>query len=209
MEWMRLIALLALILTAGACSTTRDTQPARAATEQLLLSSAVDRAARQLVLKIPGDNKVFVDAQYVEGYDSKYAIGTIRDALLKQGIRLVGARSEADTIVEARVGTLSIDERRRLVGIPDTELPVPLAGQLKTPEIALFKKHEWKGVAKLALTAYDAKSGVLVDSSGPRYGASDKTDWVVLLFIGWTTDSLRPEEDEPEQEEEQDAWWKP
>jgi hypothetical protein len=204
---MRLIAVLTLFLIVGACSTVRDTLPARAATEQLLLSAAVDRAARQLTLNIPRDKKVYVDSQYVEGYDSKYAAGAIRDSLLRQGIRLINTRADADTIVEARVGALSIDERRRLVGIPDTELPIPLAGQLKTPEIAFFKKHQWKGIAKLAVTAYDAKSGVLVDSSAPQYGSSDKTDWVILLFISWTTDSLRPDEGDPEPREE--AWWKP
>jgi hypothetical protein len=204
---MRLIAVLTLFLIVGACSTVRDTLPARAATEQLLLSAAVDRAARQLTLNIPRDKKVYVDSQYVEGYDSKYAAGAIRDSLLRQGIRLINTRADADTIVEARVGALSIDERRRLVGIPDTELPIPLSGQLKTPEIAFFKKHQWKGIAKLAVTAYDAKSGVLVDSSAPQYGSSDKTDWVILLFISWTTDSLRPDEGDPEPREE--AWWKP
>ncbi len=207
MVWMRLFALLVVVLIAGACSTTRDTLPARAATEQLLLSAAVDRAARQLTLAIPRDMKVYVDSQYVEGYDSKYATGAIRDSLLKQGVRLINTRSDADAIVEARVGALSIDERRRLLGIPDTELPVPLAGQLRLPEIALFKKHQWKGVAKLAVTAYDAKTGLLIDSSGPQYGASDKTDWVFLLFISTTTDTLRPEEDEGPPEEE--SWWKP
>ncbi|MBE0530849.1 MAG: hypothetical protein IH626_08475 [Rhodospirillales bacterium] len=204
---MRLIAVLTLSLLVGACSTARDTLPARAATEQLLLSAAVDRAARQITLNIPRDKKVYVDSLYVEGYDSKYAAGAIRDSLLKQGIRLANTRADADAIVEARIGALSIDERQRLVGIPSTPLPIPLAGELTTPEIAFFKKHQWKGIAKLAVTAYDAKSGILIDSSGPQFGASDKTDWVFLLFISATTDSLRPEEGDPEPTEE--AWWKP
>ncbi len=207
MVWMRLTALLVLALVVGACSSTRDTLPPRAATEQLLLSAAVDRAVRQLRLDIPPERKVYVDSLYVEGYDSKYATGAIRDSLLKQGLRLINTRSDADVIVEARVGALSIDERRRLIGIPDTELPVPLAGQLQLPEIALFKKHQWKGIAKLAVTAYDAKTGILIDSSGPQYGTADKTDWVVLLFISTTTDTLKPEEDEGPPEEE--SWWKP
>jgi hypothetical protein len=86
-------------------------------------------------------------------------IGAVRDSLLKQGIHLVTDRAAADTIVEIRVGALSIDETRKLLGIPSTPLPIPLAGQLTLPEVALFKKHQWQGVAKLAATAYDAKSG--------------------------------------------------
>lgn len=202
---MHPIAILMLAAAVGACSTTRDTQPPRAATEQLLLSSAADRAARQLILGIPAAKKVYFEAQYMDGYDSKYAIGAIRDSLLKQGIRLINSRADADVIVEARLGALSIDERRQLFGVPDTELPVPLAGQLKTPEIALFKRHQWKGIAKMAVTAYDAKSGALIDSSGPRYGSSHKTDWVFLLFISRTTDDLRPEEDDPRPQDRH--WW--
>ena len=202
------MSVLALALFVGACSTTHDTKPPRAATEQLLLSSAVDRAARQLSVKIPGDMRVYFEAQYMEGYDSRYAISAIRDSLLKQGVRLVNTRADADAIVEARIGALSIDEYRQLFGIPDTELPIPLAGQLKTPEIALFKRHRWKGIAKMALTAYDARTGVFIDASGPEYGTAHKTDWVFLLFISRTTDNLRPEEDEGLQPQA-DHWWDP
>ncbi|MDX9862613.1 MAG: hypothetical protein RBS99_17030 [Rhodospirillales bacterium] len=204
---MRPIAILLLAAAVGACSTTRDTQPPRTATEQLLLSSAADRAARQLTLRIPAGKKVYVEDQYMEGYDSKYAVGAIRDRLLNQGMRLINSRLDADIIVEARLGALSIDEHRQLFGIPDTELPVPLAGQLKTPEIALFKRHQWKGIAKMAVTAYDAKSGAFIGSSGPRYGASHKTDWVFLLFISRTTDDLRSEKDAFRPHDRR--WWDP
>lgn len=194
----RLSVLLLLPFVVAACSTTRDTLPPRAATEQLLISAAVDRAARHLDLDIPADKKVYLDTGNFEGNDSKYAIGAIRDHILKQGIHLVGTRNEADAIVEIRAGALSIDESRHLIGIPGTELPIPLAGQLKMPEIALFKKHQWQSVAKIAATAYDAKSGTLIASSGPQYGYAHKTKWVVLLFMTKTTDDLKPEKD---------PWW--
>jgi hypothetical protein len=194
---MHAFASLVLVVLLGACTISRDTSPPRAATEQLLISAAADRAADRLALQIPRDTKVFVDTTNFEGYDGKYAIGAVRDRLLKQGARLVPDRAAADTVVEVRAGALSIDEHKTLFGIPSFDVPIPLAGPLKFPEIALFKKQKWQGIAKIAATGYDAKGGALVASSGPEYGFSHKTYWVVMLFISWTTDDLGPDGTNP------------
>lgn len=186
-----------LVVMLGACTISRDTTPPRAATEQLLISAAADRAADRLALQIPRDTKVFVDTTNFEGYDSKYAIGAVRDRILRRGARLVADRAAADTVVEVRAGGLSIDEHKTLFGIPSFDVPIPLAGPLKFPEIALFKKQKWQGIAKIAATGYDAKGGTLVASSGSEYGYAHKTYWVVMLFIAWTTDDLGPEKTKP------------
>ena len=69
-----IMALMALAL--GACSTEKQSSPPRTATEQLLISTAADRAVDKLNLSIPAGTKVFVDASNFEGTDSKYAITT-------------------------------------------------------------------------------------------------------------------------------------
>lgn len=181
-------------LTLGACSTERETAPARTATEQLLVSSAADRAAARLALAIPSGKKVFVDASYFEGTDSKYAVAAIRDSLLNKRVALVDKREAADAVVELRAGALSIDESETLVGIRSFDIPVPLAGPLKLPEIALFKRTERKGVARFAATSYGTDDGRLIASSEPKSGYSHKKDWIALLFITWSTDDL-PDED--------------
>src|SRR5512135_2421672 len=108
--WRDLAAAIAILLAAASCSVTRETQPQRTATEELLISSAADRGAQDLKFDIPANTKVFVDAQYFEGTDSKYAIGAIRDRLAKDGARLVADRAAADMVVEIRSGAQSIDE---------------------------------------------------------------------------------------------------
>jgi len=188
------LLVLFVALALGACSTERETSPARTATEQLLISSAADRAAEKLALAIPADKKVFVDAGYFEGTDSKYALAAIRDSLLKKGVALVDKKEAADAVVEPRAGALSIDESETLVGLRSFEVPIPLAGPLKLPEIALFKRAERKGVARFAATSYDTKNGHLIASSDPKSGFSHKKEWTVLLFITWFTDDL-PHED--------------
>jgi len=186
--------LLFAALALGACSTERETTPARTATEQLLVSSAADRAAARLALEIPEGRKVFVDSSFFEGTDSKYAVAAIRDSLLKQGVALVEKREAADAVVELRAGALSIDESETLVGLRSFDVPIPLAGAFTLPEIALFKRTERKGVARFAATGYDAKDGRMIDSSDPKSGFSHKKEWTVLLFITWWTDDL-PDED--------------
>lgn len=196
------LASVAILLIVGACSTRRDSNPQRTATEQLLISAAADRAAEGIALQVPPGAKVFVDSSNVEGLDSKYAVAAMRERVLELGGQLVGSRADADAIVEIRSGALSIDEKKTLVGIPEFGIPIPLAGALEVPEIALFKKAQRKGVAKFAGVAYDAKDGRLIGTSEPQYGFSHETRWVVLLLFSWEDTDMMPE---PEQSQLVDA----
>lgn len=200
------LLMLALVLAVAGCTTTRHTSPSRTATEQLLISTAADRAARDVALKMPTGARVYVDASYFEGVDGRYAIGVLRAELLKQGVRLMDQRSEADVIVELRAGALSIDEEKSLLGIP--EVPIPFAGDLALPEIALFKRDTQRGVAKFAAIAYDAVDGRLIAMSEPQFGYAHETDWIVLLFFAWTTSDAIPagEEDEADLEVIPRSW---
>lgn len=180
------------------CTTMTESEPPRTATEQLLISRAADHAAERLTVSLPAGIGVFLDTSDFEGYDHKYAIGTIKDRLLKSGARLVPDKAKADVVVEVRSGALSTDKHETLIGIPSFDIPLPLSGSPITfPEIALFKDERHQGVAKIAMTAYDAKDGALRDSSGPVYGFSHRTKRIVLLFISWTTDDIIPEDQRP------------
>ena len=190
--------LLAAAALLAACSTAKESSPPRTATEQLMLSTAADRAAERIAEQVardmPKGAKLFVDAANFEGVDGKYAIATIRDRLLRRGGALAKDRDSADLVVEIRAGALSMDDKQTLVGIPKFDVPVPLAGPVSFPEIALFKKRQRTGIAQFGATGYGAEDGRYVASTGPQYGLSRETEWVVLLFISWTTDDYMPEE---------------
>ncbi|HEY4342836.1 MAG TPA: DUF6655 family protein [Parvibaculum sp.] len=188
------IALLAL----GGCTTERTSSPTRTATEQLLISTAADRAAKDLALQMPRDKKLYIDTSNFDGTDSKYAISAIKGELLRRGGRLVLDRDKADAVVEISSGALSIDESSSIVGIPQFDIPIPAAGNLAFPEIALFKKQERQGVAKFSAFGYDAKTGALIASAQPDYGSSHTTEWVAALFISWTTSDIVPETEKSE-----------
>jgi hypothetical protein len=193
------IAMLALPALLSACSSMRETQPPRTADEQLLISSAVDHALERLKLGIPRDTKIWVEEKYFDGFDQKYAVAAIRDYLLRRGGRLVADRGAADTVVEIRAGALSTNSDDMLIGFPSLALPVPLVGNMQTPELSVVKRSEDQGVAKLGLTAYDAKTGqrARFSPAGPTYGYSTNKRWVVLSLFEWTeTDTVPKAADE-------------
>lgn len=184
-----MIAALAL----GGCATTRITQPPETATEQLLISTAIDHAVAHLDLKIEPGTKVFVNSQYFHApLYSDYAIACVRDRLLHLGARLVNSPKDANMVIELRSGAQSINHHKLLIGVPAIPIPVPLVGIVTTPEIALFEKNQQIGIAKIGISAY-GKRGALAASMAPLYGTSHDTHWIALLAISWTTQNIMPD----------------
>lgn len=184
-----LFSLTGILLLTG-CTSTKLTEPPRSAVEQLLLSTAADRAVYSLALTNFLDKKVFLDTSYFESYDSKYVIGTIRDSLSRAGALLVADASNSDIIVEARSGALSIDSSDTLIGIPKMGVPVPLSGAVQTPEVALYKSEKQFSTAKIALLAFDAHSRAHMFSSGSMVGKSYHKYFKFLGFISFTTTDI-------------------
>ena len=187
-------ALLALSLLLAGCVAERATSPLRTATEQLLISTAADRAAEKLAEQIPTNIRVFLDTAYIEAPDASYASRAIKDRFLRRGIALADDRASADAVIEVRAGALSTDEKITSLGTPQLTLPVipGVAGYngFPIPAINLFKKADTRATAKFAATGYDPKTGKLVVATDPQYGYSQKTDWVVLLFFSWTNEDF-------------------
>lgn len=191
MRW-NLLFLVVVPILVQACTSVRETQPDETATQQLLMSTAVDKAVERLDLNVPLDTPVFVDTQYLQTYDKGYVVSAIRAYLLKNGARLIRQPGEAEIVVEVRSGALSINRRKDFVGLPSIPLPVPLTESFSTPEIPLFKHEEQRGIAKIALTAYDAETGELWADTGPVFGVAWIDGWSVL-GVGWREDQTQPE----------------
>src|SRR5215469_18457434 len=82
-----ILLLLTGFLVAG-CTTVKTTTTPRTATEQLLLSTAADHALTNADLQIFAGKKVYLDTSFFDSYDSKYVLGTIRDAISRAGGKL-------------------------------------------------------------------------------------------------------------------------
>ena len=166
------------------CGTTRSTDTGRAATEQLLISDAIDRAVQTVNVQPLAGQKVFLDdTRLGEVVDRNYLISTLRQHLLANGCALRDKREEADFIVEARAGAVGTDRNDLLFGIPSMNVPqimplqpVPAA----IPEIPIAKRKDQRGIVKLAVFAYHRETGAPVWQSGIAHQESSANDvWIL------------------------------
>jgi hypothetical protein len=166
------------------CGTTRWTDTARTATEQLLISDAMDRAVSRIDLRALAGRTVYLDATPLgQATDHLYLVSTLRQHMLASGCIVKDKREEADYIVEARAGTVGTDKREIMFGVPAVSVPanvvVPVVPS-SIPEIPLVKRTEQRAVTKIALFAYNAKTGRPVWQSGSVPVESTARDvWVL------------------------------
>ncbi len=178
------IALAALSALVSGCGTTKWSDSPRTATEQLLISDAVDRAISEIDFSALADRSVYLDTRYIiTALDQNYVISTLRQHMLASGCVIKDKADDADYVVEVRTGSLGTNRQDLLFGVPATNLPtaglLPM-GSASIPEIALMKRTNQQGVCKLAVFAYDRMSGRPVWQSGNRKIASRAKDTWVL-----------------------------
>lgn len=172
------------------CSSTKG----NVATEQLLMSDAIDRTVSDFDFTPLGGNKVYLDTTYIvpnrnpqQLINTDYVISALRQQMLAAGCQLVSVRDEADVIAEARLGALGTDGQMIIYGVPENSFlsraaaVLPNAPPVPTiPEIALAKKDHKSAAAKLAVFAYDRKTLEPIWQSGLIQAESTALDTWVL-----------------------------
>lgn len=164
------------------CGTTRLTDTQRTATEQLLISNAIDTSVSQLDFTPLAGKKVYFDPQYLEGtVDRGYLVSSIRQHLLASGCLLQEDRGNAHYVVEARAGAVGTDRHSLLIGVPAMNVPAVVPGQpSQIPEIPFAKKTDQRGAAKIAVFAYNRNTGQPVLQTGTLQAMSSAKDvWVL------------------------------
>ncbi len=166
------------------CGTTKWSDTPRTATEQLLISDAVDRAISEIDFGALEDCSVYLDTRFIATtVDQNYVTSTLRQHMLASGCVIKDRPEDADYIVEVRAGTLGTNRNDVMIGVPATQLPslgVLPTGSAAIPEIALSKRTNQQAVCKLAVFAYDRQTGRPVWQSGNRQIASNETDTWLL-----------------------------
>ncbi|MDR3637739.1 MAG: hypothetical protein P4L84_28290 [Isosphaeraceae bacterium] len=168
---------LALTACAG-CGTVKTSGTARTGTEQLLLTNAWDSALQKVDFRPLTGVPVYLDVTNVSAVDQGWVVSSIRQAMLSQGVLLRAKPEQAQWIVEARVGAYGTDNYNWLLGIPQTTIPQTVTGMPAgtIPEMAVIKKNDQQGIAKLALFGYDRSSGQLVWNSGTMMATATAKD---------------------------------
>ena len=177
-----LLALAALVLSG--CGTTRSTDTSRTATEQLLISDAIDRAVQTVNLQSLAGQSVYLDdSRLGDVVDRNYLVSTLRQHLLASGCALRAERDQADFVVEARAGAIGTDRNDLLFGIPSMNVPQILPVQpvaAAIPEVPFAKRRDQRGIAKIAVFAYHRESGTPVWQSGVAHQESSANDvWIL------------------------------
>lgn len=184
------IALFAILCAAG-CSTMKESFTPRTGVEQLLISSATDRALDQVDFGNVARAKVFVETKYLDCTDKNYIVVALHQRLLAQGCHLVDKPEEADVILEVASGAVGTDGNELYVGVPAIPLPPPSPIQL--PQVSLFKRTRSIGTAKLTVVAYDAKTREPVINSGYALARADHRTLNVLGTGGFASGSVHDE----------------
>jgi hypothetical protein len=186
------LALLAgIVISASGCATIKQSDTARTGIEQLLISSAADRALDKFDLRPIAGAKVFVDTQYLDCTDKNYVMIALQQRLLANHCTLVAKQDDSDVVVEIASGGVGTDRSDLFVGIP--EIPLPPPSPISVPKVAFYEHTKSMGTAKLALVALDTKSRQPVINTGYTLARADHRNWQVLGVGGQQSGSVQEE----------------
>ena len=192
------IGLLAVCCAVAAvgCGTTREQQ----ATNQLVLSDAVDRSISSIDFRPLSGHRVYLDTEYLWPVNNRvfnntdyaivnagYVISSLRQQMVAAGCLLQDKKEDADLIVEARLGALGSDHHRVTYGLPENNALQGAAALVTDgprfpvlPEIAFARRESRDGAAKVAAFAYDRETRRPVWQSGISQSLANARDTWVL-----------------------------
>ncbi|XZE17700.1 DUF6655 family protein [Pirellulaceae bacterium SH449] len=193
-----LVVLLLLSIFLTGCGSTK----VFTATEQLLMSDAVDGAVGKLDFRPLCGAKVFLDTTYITAMgkqsamppmhntnvNSDYIISAIRQQMTAAGCLLVDTKDTADVICEARCGAIGIDGHSVTYGLPannflsSASAVVGGTGSLPAiPELSLAKREIKSAATKVAVFAYDRETREPIYQTGIAQAGSNARD---TWFLG-------------------------
>ncbi len=186
----RFSLLLSALLPLG-CATMKESDTSRTGIEQLLISSAADRALDKVDFRPVAHAKVFVETKFLDCVDKNYILVALHQRLLQNHCTLVEKAEESDVVLQIASGGVGTDRNELFLGVP--EIPLAPPSPIMIPKLTVFSRTKAMGTAKLTVIAYDAKSKQPVINSGAAIARSDHKNWNVLGVGGTYTGSVPAE----------------
>jgi hypothetical protein len=185
--------LMASLAFVTGCASTTTSNTARTGTEQLLISSAIDRAMSTVQFSDFNGRVVFVDEKYLDSVDKGYLVGSIRHRILQAGGTIAAAPDKADIVLEVRSGGVGTDGQESFIGIPAIGIPgLPI----ELPEVKLASRSTQMGTAKLGFVCYDAKTGASLGSGGNATALTHNNDTYVMGVGPFRSGSVRDQREQ-------------
>ena len=185
----RWLVVCAVLVFAVGCTSTNSSNTARTATEQMLVSNAIDQSLSKVDFQAFGGRKVYVEEKYLECADKNYVVSSVRHRVLMQGGQIATKPEDAEVIVEVRSGAVGTNSSNSFLGIPQIQIP----GMFATPEIKLVNRVNQTGMAKLGMVAYDAKTHQVLGDGGMSLAKSADNNWYVFGIGPWQNGSVKTE----------------
>ena len=160
------------------CTSTKQSNTARTATEQLLISNAVDQSLNKIDFTPLAGTSVFVEEKYLDCVDKGYIVGSIRHKLLQARATIAAKAEDASAIMEVRSGGVGTDVASSFLGVPGFTMP----GMITIPDIKIVNRDRQKAVAKIGLLVYDAKSKPELGEGGVSMAQSDENNTYVMGY---------------------------
>lgn len=174
---------------AGGCLYTRyQTDSARSATEQLLLTTSMDRAVARISLPEVAGLNVALELASLAPDEAAYLGASIRERLRTLGARLE-FEGEPDLVLVGLVGAIGTASRDLAFGLP--ALPLPTGGA--SPAFPILRVLKQRGYTKLRVLARHS-SGELVPAGGPVF---ERASFEVysFLFLALRRNDIYPDEE--------------
>lgn len=188
----------ALLCLVAGCGTTRSFT----ATDQLLISDAVDATVAKIDFSPLTGKKVFLDTTYSKMLkapsnllDTDYVISSIRQSMVAENVLLVETKDEAELIAETRVGTMGLDGHNVTYGVPASSAlsgagAIAGASIPALPEMSVGRREAKLGAAKVAVFAYVKKTHEPYWQSGIARSTSTSRDTWLLGIGPWQAGTI-------------------
>ena len=163
-------ALCALLHVASGCAFSSRVQTPRSSWEQILATTAIDRALEQVEWPEVDGKSVFVEVGPPgDVLDDRYLQRSIEVALADRGAQIARNLEGAEYVLNCLVGAIGLDISGRFLGLMGSHggfIPFTI------PELALYKNTLRRGVAKTEIYLVDLETKKIIHHSGPVEGAA-------------------------------------
>jgi hypothetical protein len=188
MSWIPRLAGLCLCvsLTSGCIYSRHQTNTARSATEQLLLTQSIERAVARLELPEVDDRDLAVETVSLAPDEARYIQAEVEARLRQAGAHVVSP-AEAEIIVVVLVSASGTAARELFFGVPP--IPLPNGATLGIPLLRVLKQ---RGYTRLRLVARDSTGAHVLES--PPVMERGSFDIYAFLFLALRRNTIYPGE---------------
>ena len=174
--------LCALLHVASGCAFSSRVKTPRSSWEQILATTAIDRALEQVEWPEVDGKSVFVEVGPPgDVLDDLYLQRSIEVILANRGAQIAKNVESAEYRLSCLVGAIGLDISGRFLGFRGGSggilLPIPV------PELALYKNTLRRGFAKTEIYLVDLETNTVVHHSGPVEGATRRRSKTYFFFF--------------------------